>query len=136
MGANAILAVSLAAAVAYAHHEKMPLFAALNKNEKEWLMPIPQMNVLNGGVHADNNVDIQELMIMPVGAPNFAEALRMGAEVFHVLKTILKKNNLATSVGDEGGFAPNLHSNEHGLDLLSEAVLQSGLKLGYDIFLL
>ena len=132
LGANAILAVSLAAARAHAHAAQLPLFAALNQDET-MMMPVPLMNVLNGGAHADNNVDIQEFMIMPIGAPDFPTALQMGAEVFHVLKSVLKKQGLHTAVGDEGGFAPNLNSNRQALDILSEAVALSGFQLGHDI---
>lgn len=132
LGANALLAVSLACARANANAQELPLFEALNKHEP-MVMPIPMMNVLNGGAHADNNVDIQEFMIMPVGASDFSMALQMGAETFHVLKSVLKQKGLSTSVGDEGGFAPNLQSNQHALDLLMEAVEQAGFKLGSDM---
>ncbi|MCH9756352.1 MAG: phosphopyruvate hydratase [Gammaproteobacteria bacterium] len=132
LGANAILAVSLAAARAAANAEEKPLFEALNRAETMTL-PVPMMNVLNGGAHADNNVDIQEFMIMPVGAKDFPMALQMGAEIFQVLKTVLRKKGLNTAVGDEGGFAPNLSSNREALDLLSEAVEQAGYNLKEDI---
>lgn len=132
LGANALLAVSLACARANANARKLSLFEALNQDEP-MVMPIPMMNVLNGGAHADNNVDIQEFMIMPVGASDFPMALQMGAETFHVLKSVLKQKGLSTSVGDEGGFAPNLQSNQHALDLLMEAVELAGFKLGSDI---
>lgn len=132
LGANAILAVSLACARAHAKASQLSLYKALNQGES-MCMPIPMMNILNGGVHADNNVDIQEFMIMPVGASDFSTALRMGAETFHVLKAVLKQKGLNTSVGDEGGFAPNLQSNQHALDLLMQAVEQAGFKLGSDI---
>ncbi|WP_133127511.1 phosphopyruvate hydratase [Legionella nagasakiensis] len=132
LGANAILAVSLACARAYAQASEMPLFAALNRDEV-MRMPVPMMNVLNGGAHADNNVDIQEFMIMPVGASDFAAALQMGAETFHVLKSVLKKQGLSTAVGDEGGFAPNLKSNRQALDILAEAVQLAGFHLGREI---
>ncbi|ARG96625.1 phosphopyruvate hydratase [Legionella micdadei] len=132
LGANALLAVSLASARAYANAARLPLFQALNHGES-MSMPVPMMNVLNGGAHADNNVDIQEFMLMPVGALDFSTALQMGAEIFHVLKTVLKKQGLSTAVGDEGGFAPDLKSNRHALDMLGEAVEQSGYKLGRDI---
>lgn len=134
LGANALLAVSLAAARARASVEKKHLFEALNQNQV-MTMPVPMMNVLNGGAHADNNVDIQEFMIMPIGASDFPEALRMGAEIFHTLKSVLKKAGLSTAVGDEGGFAPDLSSNRHALDLLSESVIKAGYKLGSDIVL-
>lgn len=132
LGANALLAVSLAFARASAKASNVPLFVALNDNEK-MMMPVPMMNVLNGGAHADNNVDIQEFMIMPVGAADFPTALRMGAEIFHVLKTVLKKQGLNTAVGDEGGFAPDLRANRQALDILSEAVEVAGFRLGEDI---
>ena len=132
LGANAILAVSLASARAHAQAIQLPLFAALNHDET-MVMPVPMMNILNGGEHADNNVDIQEFMIMPVGAPDFAMALQMGTEIFHVLKSVLKKKGLNTSIGDEGGFAPNLKSNRQALDMLVEAVDLAGFRLGHDI---
>lgn len=132
LGANALLAVSLACARANANARKMPLFEALNQGEP-MVMPMPMMNVLNGGAHADNNVDIQEFMLMPIGASDFPTALQMGTETFHVLKSVLKQKGLSTSVGDEGGFAPNLQSNQHALDLLMEAVEMAGFKLGSDI---
>lgn len=132
LGANAILAVSLACARAYANARQQPLFVALNQGEM-MTMPVPMMNVLNGGAHADNNVDIQEFMIMPVGAPDFTTALQWGAETFHVLKSVLKKQGLNTAVGDEGGFAPDLISNRQALDVLSQAVETAGFKLGRDM---
>ena len=132
LGANAILAVSLASARARAIHHDQPLYVALNQGET-MSMPVPQMNILNGGAHADNNVDIQEFMIMPIGAADFPTALQMGVETFHVLKSVLKKQGLSTSVGDEGGFAPNIQSNRQALDLLSEAIEKAGFRLGEDI---
>ncbi|CDZ77834.1 Enolase [Legionella massiliensis] len=132
LGANAILAVSLACARAHANAVKQPLYLTLNQGE-QMSMPVPMMNVLNGGAHADNNVDIQEFMLMPVGAPDFATALQMGAETFHVLRTVLKKQGLNTAVGDEGGFAPNLKSNRQALDVLTQAVELAGYKLGQDM---
>jgi len=132
LGANAILAVSLAYARAVAKATEKPLFVSLNVDE-DMCMPVPMMNVLNGGAHADNNVDIQEFMIMPVGAADFPSALQMGTETFHVLKSVLKKQQLNTAVGDEGGFAPDLKSNRQALDILSEAVHQAGFRLGTDI---
>lgn len=132
LGANAMLAVSLAFARAYAKQIGLPLYKSLNSGEA-MLMPVPMMNVLNGGAHADNNVDIQEFMIMPVGALDFKSAVQMGAEVFHHLKKVLLKQKLATSVGDEGGFAPNLRSNRQALDILSLAVENAGYRLGKDI---
>lgn len=132
LGANAILAVSLASARAYALSANLPLFAALNQDET-MSMPVPMLNVLNGGVHADNNVDIQEFMIMPIGANDFSTAVQMGAETFHVLKSVLHQQGLHTAVGDEGGFAPDLKSNQQALDILSEAVLKAGFRLGEDM---
>lgn len=132
LGANAILAVSLASARAKANAHHQPLFISLNEGES-MCMPVPMMNVLNGGAHADNNVDIQEFMIMPVGARDFPSALQMGAEIFHVLKSVLKKQGLNTAVGDEGGFAPDIKSNRQALDMLSEAVEKAGFRLGEDI---
>jgi enolase len=136
-GANAILAVSLAAARAAALARGIPLYqhiAELN-GSTAMSMPVPMMNILNGGEHADNNVDIQEFMIQPVAAPTFAEALRAGSEVFHHLKKVLAGRGLSTSVGDEGGFAPNLPSNEAALEVIAEAVANAGYKLGTDITL-
>ncbi len=132
LGANALLAVSLASARAYAQALGKPLYQALNQGE-HMRLPVPMMNVLNGGAHADNTLDIQEFMIMPVGAPDFVSALQMGTEIFHLLKALLKKQGLITSVGDEGGFAPNLKSNRQALDLLSQAVEQAGYDLGKEI---
>ncbi len=134
LGANALLAVSLAFARADANARNLPLFEALHQ-DGPMVMPVPMMNVLNGGAHADNNVDIQEFMIMPVGAPDFPTALQMGAETFHVLKSVLKQKGLNTAIGDEGGFAPDLKSNQHALDMLMEAVELAGFKLGSDIVL-
>ncbi|MEP1469900.1 MAG: phosphopyruvate hydratase [Halieaceae bacterium] len=136
-GANAILAVSLAAAKAAASVRKVPLYqhiADIN-GTTEFTMPVPMMNILNGGEHADNNVDIQEFMVQPVAAPTFAEALRAGAEIFHHLKKVLSARGLSTSVGDEGGFAPDLPSNEAALEVIAEAVANAGYKLGTDITL-
>lgn len=132
LGANAILAVSLAAARTRAKAYKQPLYLALNQGEP-MCMPLPMMNILNGGVHADNNLDIQEFMIMPLGAPDFPTALQMGTETFHILQSVLKKQGYSTSVGDEGGFAPNLQSHKQALDLLSEAIVQAGFRLGEDM---
>jgi enolase len=134
LGANAILGVSLALAKAAALDEKVPLYKFLGQ-DKANILPIPQMNILNGGLHADNNLDIQEFMIMPVGAPSFREAIRYATEVFHNLKALLKSKGLATSVGDEGGFAPNLGSNHEALDLILQAIEKSGYKPGGDIYL-
>jgi enolase 1/2/3 len=134
LGANAILAVSMAAAHAAAREKGVPLFRHLHARE-QYTMPVPMMNIINGGVHADNSVDIQEFMILPVGAPSFAESLRYGAEVFHALKRVLKERGLNTAVGDEGGFAPDLASNEDALKVITEAVDQAGYTLGREIFL-
>ncbi len=137
-GANAILAVSLAAAKAAAAAKGMPLYAwiaELNGTPGVYSMPLPMMNILNGGEHADNNVDIQEFMIQPVGAKTEREAIRMGAEVFHSLAKVLKARGLSTSVGDEGGFAPNLSSNAEALECIKEAVANAGLEFGKDITL-
>jgi enolase len=136
LGANAILAVSLAAAKAAAQANDQPLYAwiaGLNGSRDSMTLPVPMMNIINGGEHADNNVDIQEFMVQPVGAPTFAEALRYGAEIFHSLKAVLKKQGLNTAVGDEGGFAPNLPSNAAALDAIMQAVDSTGLKMGSDI---
>ena len=137
LGANAILAVSLAAAKAAAAAGGQPLFQHINAlvGGQDMRLPVPMMNILNGGVHADNNIDIQEFMIQPVSAPTFSEALRCGAEVFHALHDVLQKRNLATSVGDEGGFAPNLGSNEEALAIIGEAVVNAGYRLGEDVTL-
>nr|WP_067292972.1 phosphopyruvate hydratase [Marinobacterium profundum] len=137
-GANAILAVSLAAAKAGALVKGIPLYAhiaELNGTPGQYSMPLPMMNILNGGEHADNNVDIQEFMVQPVSSPNFAEALRCGAEIFHALKAVLKARGLNTAVGDEGGFAPNLGSNEEALVVIQEAVSNAGYSLGKDVTL-
>ncbi|TAL12456.1 MAG: phosphopyruvate hydratase [Nitrospirae bacterium] len=134
LGANAILGVSLAVAKAAADEAKLPLYRYLGgANAHE--LPVPQMNVINGGAHADNNLDIQEFMIVPAGAPTFADALRMAAEVFHTLKALLKKKGLSTAVGDEGGFAPNLGSNEEALALIVEAIQMAGYRPGGDLAL-
>jgi enolase len=134
LGANAILAVSLAIAKAGAAQVGLPLYRYLGGAISN-VLPVPLMNVINGGSHADNNVDIQEFMIVPVGAPSFKEALRYGAEVFATLQSVLKKKGLSTGVGDEGGFAPNLESNQAALDLLMEAIAQAGYEPGKDIAL-
>jgi enolase len=132
LGANATLAVSLAAARAHANLKQQPLFMTLNHGDT-MLMPIPAMNILNGGAHADNNIDIQEFMLMPIGAPDFPTALQMGVEIFHTLKNVLKKQGLHTAVGDEGGFAPNLHSNRQALDIISHATELAGYRLTHDV---
>ncbi|MFB2764815.1 phosphopyruvate hydratase [Marinobacter shengliensis] len=138
LGANAILAVSLAAAKAAAVSLKKPLYAHIadiNGTPGEFSMPVPMMNILNGGEHADNNVDIQEFMVQPVAVKSFAEALRVGAEIFHSLKKVLKSQGLNTAVGDEGGFAPNLPSNEAALAAIKQAVEEAGYELGKDVTL-
>ncbi|MDN3511589.1 MAG: phosphopyruvate hydratase [Candidatus Jettenia sp. CY-1] len=134
LGANAILGVSLAAARAAANALCLPLYRYIGGTNAK-ILPVPMMNILNGGKHADNNVDIQEFMIMPVLATNFAEALRMGAEVFHRLRSVLKSRGYNTNVGDEGGFAPNLKTNEEALDLILEAIQKAGYTAGKDIYL-
>jgi enolase len=134
IGANAILAVSLAAAHAAARDRKMPLYAHL-AHAAQPLMPVPMMNIINGGAHADNSVDIQEFMILPMGAPSFGEAVRYGAEVFHALKKVLHAQGLNTAVGDEGGFAPDLPSNEAALAVILEAIDKAGYRAGRDIYL-
>lgn len=134
LGANAILGVSLAVARAASNSKKVPLYKFIG-GENSDLLPVPMMNILNGGAHADTNVDIQEFMIAPIGAKNFKEALRWGAEVYHALKSVLKSRGLATSIGDEGGFAPNLDSNRAALDLIVEAINKAGFKLGTEIAL-
>ncbi|MTT53187.1 phosphopyruvate hydratase [Alcanivorax sp. VBW004] len=138
LGANAILAVSLAAAKAAAVDQGKPLYeyiSDLQDDDNEYSLPVPMMNIINGGEHADNNVDIQEFMIQPVGAPTVAEAIRYGAEIFHALKGVLKKRGLNTAVGDEGGFAPNLPSNEAALEAIMEAIEIAGYKAGDDVTL-
>jgi len=133
-GANAILGISLACAKAAAEESGLPLYQYIGGcNAKE--LPLPMMNILNGGAHADNNVDIQEFMIMPVGAASFAEALRMGAEIFHALKGVLKAKGYNTAVGDEGGFAPNLSSNEEALQVIMDAIVKAGYKPGEEVLL-
>jgi enolase len=134
LGANAILSVSMAIAKAAAAEAELPLYRYLG-GVSATLLPVPLMNVLNGGAHADNNLDIQEFMIVPVGAPSFQEALRMGAETFHTLKKVLKSKGLNTAVGDEGGFAPNLRSNEEAMEVLMQAIEAAGYRPGEDIFI-
>ena len=134
LGANAILGVSLAIAHAAAQEVGLPLFryvGGISANE----LPLPMMNILNGGAHADNSIDFQEFMVMPAGADSFAESLRMGAEIFHTLKKVLKDNGLSTNVGDEGGFAPNLKSNEEGIQMVMKAIEKAGYKPGIDVFI-
>ena len=138
LGANAILAVSLAAAKAAAQDQDLPLYAHianLNGTPGVYSMPVPMMNIINGGEHADNNIDIQEFMVQPVGAKSFAEGLRWGTEIFHHLKAVLKARGLNTAVGDEGGFAPDHNSNADALDAIAEAVANAGYKLGTDVTL-
>src|SRR5262249_43048392 len=128
LGANAMLGVSIAAAHAAAAANDMPLYAYLNADAH--VMPVPMMNVVNGGKHADSNVDMQEFMIVPIGAPNFADAIRMGAEVFHALAAVLKKRGHSTNVGDEGGFAPSLRNNEEPIEVVLEAISKAGYRPG------
>ena len=135
LGANAILAVSLATAKAHAADRGVTLFESLSGGKTEFVLPLPMMNIINGGAHADNSVDIQEFMVLPVGAPTFSECLRYGVEVFHALKAVLKAKGLSTAVGDEGGFAPDLGSNEEALQTIAEAVEKAGYTLGRDIYL-
>ena len=138
LGANAMLAVSLATAAAAAKARGLQLYeylAELDGSPGRYSMPVPMMNILNGGEHADNNVDIQEFMVQPVGAATFTEALRCGAEIFHTLKAVLASNGLSTAVGDEGGFAPNLPSNEAALQMIMEAIDKAGYRAGEDVFL-
>ena len=134
LGANALLAVSLATARAAALHLELPLYRYLGGPNSRTL-PVPMMNIINGGAHADNNVDFQEFMVVPVGAPNFSEALRVGAEIFHTLKKILKDKQYATSVGDEGGFAPNFRSNEEAIETVVAAITKAGYQPGTDVLL-
>lgn len=134
LGANAILGVSLAVARAAADSSSLPLYRYLG-GPNAHVLPVPMLNILNGGAHADTNVDVQEFMVAPIGAPTFKESLRWGAEIYHALKAVLKKRGLATSVGDEGGFAPNLESNRAALDLILEAIELTGLKAGQDVAL-
>ena len=134
LGANSILGVSMAVAKATAAELELPLYNYLGGVNAK-VLPVPMMNILNGGAHADNNVDIQEFMILPVGAKSFAEALRMGAETFHALKSVLKKRGLQTAGGDEGGFAPNLSSNEEAMEAILEGIVQAGYKPGKDIYI-
>jgi enolase len=134
LGANALLAISLASAHAAANAARQSLFRHLGGPGRK-VMPVPMMNIINGGAHADNSVDIQEFMVLPVGAPNFAEALRYGAEIFHTLKKVLHDRKFATAVGDEGGFAPNLPSNEAALETILEAIARAGYKAGRDVYL-
>ncbi len=134
LGANALLGVSLAVAHAAANEKGIPLYRHLN-DATQYVLPVPMMNILNGGSHADNSVDVQEFMILPVGAPSFKEAVRWGAEIFHELKNVLNARGLATTVGDEGGFAPNLSSNEEALEVIMAAIKDAGYTPGKDVFL-
>src|SRR5512136_603184 len=134
LGANAILSVSMAAARAAAASLDLPLYRYLG-GTNACIMPVPMMNILNGGAHADNNLDLQEFMIVPAGADSFAESLRMGVETFHSLKSVLKKKGYSTAVGDEGGFAPTIKSNEEALELILEAIQKAGYKPGQQIYL-
>ena len=134
LGANAILAVSMATAHAAANEKNIPLYEYLG-GKGPFQMPVPMMNIINGGVHANNNIDLQEFMILPVGAPSFREAVRYGTEIFHSLKSVLSKLGLATTVGDEGGFAPNLSSNEQAIEVILEAIDKAGYEPGGDILL-
>jgi len=134
LGANAILAVSMATAKAAAKQTELPLYRYLG-GAGQMQMPVPMMNIINGGMHADNNVDLQEFMIMPAGAPSLTEAVRYGAEIFHALKGVLKKKGMNTSVGDEGGFAPNLSSNEEAIEVILQAIGIAGFKAGEDVWI-
>jgi enolase len=134
LGANAILSVSMSTAQAAAQASGLPLYAYLGKRE-EYVLPVPQINILNGGSHADNNMDIQEFMIVPAGLPSYREAIRAGAEIFHHLKKTLKTKGYSTSVGDEGGFAPNLGSNEEALELILQSIQNAGYKPGKEVYL-
>lgn len=134
LGANALLGVSLACAHAAANEKGLPLYRYLAERES-YTLPVPMMNILNGGAHADNSVDVQEFMILPVGVPTFSEAIRCGAEIFHELRTVLTEKGLATGVGDEGGFAPNLGSNEEALEVIMTAIKRAGYEAGKDVFL-
>ncbi|QEP44946.1 phosphopyruvate hydratase [Ectothiorhodospiraceae bacterium BW-2] len=135
LGANAILAVSLATAKAVASAYEMPLYRYLAMGQKEFSLPVPMMNIINGGAHADNSVDFQEFMIMPVGIATFAEAIRCGAEIFHALKKVLQGRGMSTAVGDEGGFAPDLPSNEAAIEVILEAIEQAGYQAGSQVML-
>ncbi len=134
LGANALLGVSLAAARAVADQDDKPLWASLTETDRHQ-MPVPMMNIINGGAHADNSVDVQEFMILPVGMPSFSEALRCGAEVFHALAKVLKGRGLSTAVGDEGGFAPDLPSNEAAVEVILEAIEKAGFRVGQEVYL-
>nr|WP_315595651.1 phosphopyruvate hydratase [uncultured Cupriavidus sp.] len=135
LGANALLAVSLATAHAAAASQGVPLYRTIGAAERSMRLPMPMMNIINGGAHADNSVDMQEFMILPVGAPSFSEAVRWGAEVFHTLKSLLRQRGFSTAVGDEGGFAPDLKSNEQALEVIMEAIASAGFAAGREIAL-
>jgi len=135
LGANALLGVSLAAAHAMAAQQGLPLWARLAGNSSSLSLPVPMMNIINGGAHADNNVDMQEFMVLPAGLPNFSEALRCGVEIFHALKSVLHHRGNSTAVGDEGGFAPDLPSNEAAVEVILEAIEKSGYEVGKDVYL-
>lgn len=135
LGANALLAVSLACARAAAASAGIPLYRAIATGNRDMRLPMPMMNIINGGAHADNSIDMQEFMILPVGAPSFSEAVRWGAEVFHTLKSLLKQSGFSTAVGDEGGFAPDLRANEQALEIIMQAIGTAGLRAGSDIAL-
>ena len=134
LGANALLAISLANAQAQARESGLPLYRSLGGDSAS-LLPVPMMNIINGGAHANNSVDMQEFMILPVGAPSFGEALRYGAEVFHALRSVLVGQNMSTAVGDEGGFAPDLSSNEAAVEMILQAIETAGFRAGEDIYL-
>ena len=134
LGANSILGVSIAVAKSASNSKKMPFYEYLNQN-KTYTMPIPMMNIINGGSHADNNVDFQEFMVFPIGAKSFSNALQMGTEIFHQLKKVLKNKNLSTSVGDEGGFAPNLKSNHEAIEVILKAIDNAGYKAGKNVYI-
>ena len=134
LGANSILGVSIAVAKSASNSKKMPFYEYINQN-KTYTMPIPMMNIINGGSHADNNVDFQEFMVFPIGAKSFSNALQMGTEIFHQLKKVLKHKNLNTSVGDEGGFAPNLKSNNEAIEVILKAIDNAGYKAGKDVYI-
>ena len=134
LGANSILGVSIAVAKSASNSKKMPFYEYINQN-KTYTMPIPMMNIINGGSHADNNVDFQEFMVFPIGARSFSNALQMGTEIFHQLKKVLKNKNLSTSVGDEGGFAPNLKSNHEAIEVILKAIDNAGYKAGKDVYI-
>ena len=135
LGANAILGVSLAVAHAGALSKSMPLYQYLGERQGDYLLPLPMMNILNGGSHADNSVDVQEFMIVPASASSFSEALQMGTEIFHNLKSVLRAKKLTTSIGDEGGFAPNLKSNEEAIEVVIEGIMNAGFNPGEDVYI-